>query len=92
MQSKDKEHESAIKSLDVAVSLDPDNVDIRYNLALAYEVAGKKDEAKLEYEKVLELDPNHKEASNNLGQGHDRRGQYFLTEHPARAPASRGLS
>ena len=48
------------------MSLDPDNVDIRYNLALAYEVAGKKDEAKVEYEKVLELNPQHKEAANNL--------------------------
>ena len=48
------------------MSLDINNVDIRYNLALAYEVAGKKDEAKNEYQKVLELDPNHKEATNNL--------------------------
>lgn len=66
LQSKDKEHESAIKSLETAVSLDSNNVDIRYNLALAYEVAGKKDEAKAEYTKVLELNPNHKEAANNL--------------------------
>ncbi len=66
LQSRDKEHESAIKSLETAVSLDANNVDIRYNLALAYEVAGRKDEAKVEYTKVLELNPNHKEASNNL--------------------------
>lgn len=66
LQSKDKEHESAIKSLETAVSLDSSNVDIRYNLALAYEVAGRKDEAKAEYSKVLELDPNHKEAANNI--------------------------
>lgn len=66
LQSRDKEHESAIKSLETAVSLDSGNVDIRYNLALAYEVAGRKDEAKVEYTKVLELNPNHKEASNNL--------------------------
>lgn len=66
LQSKDKEHESALKSLETAVSLDSNNVNIRYNLALAYEVAGKSDEAKMEYEKVLELEPNHKEAGNNL--------------------------
>ena len=66
LQSKDKEHENAIKSLETAVSIDPDNVDIRYNLALAYEVAGKKDEAKNEYEKVLELEPSHKEANSNI--------------------------
>ena len=42
LQSKDKEHDTAIKSLEIAVSLDPDNVNIRYNLALAYEVAGKR--------------------------------------------------
>ena len=52
--------------METAVSIDPDNVDIRYNLALAYEVAGKKDEAKNEYEKVLELEPSHKEANNNI--------------------------
>ena len=26
----------------------------------------KKDEARAEYEKVLELEPNHREAANNL--------------------------
>lgn len=66
LQSKDKEHDAAIKSLETAVSLEQNNANIRYNLALAYEVAGKTDEAKNEYEKVLELEPQHKEASNNL--------------------------
>lgn len=66
LQSRDKEHDSAIKSLETAVSLDGNNADMRYNLALAYEFAGKIDEAKAEYEKVLELEPEHKEAANNL--------------------------
>src|SRR5574344_503881 len=66
LQSKDKEYESALASLETAVSLDSTNVDIRYNLALAYEMSGNTDEAKLQYEKVLELNPEHKEASNNL--------------------------
>jgi superkiller protein 3 len=66
LQSKDKEHEAAIKSLETAISLDSTNVDIRYNLALEYEVNGRLDDAKVEYEKVLELDPEHKEAANNL--------------------------
>ncbi len=66
LQSRDKEHDSALKSLETALALDSSNVDIRYNLALAYEVAGKKEEAKAEYEKVLEFDPTHKEAQNNL--------------------------
>ena len=66
LQSRDKEHDNALHSLQTAVSLDENNVDIRYNLALAYEVAGKIDEAKLEYEKVLELNPDHKEAQNNI--------------------------
>lgn len=66
LQSKDKEHDSALKSLETAVALDSNNVNIRYNLALAYEVAGKSDEAKAQYEKVLELEPEHKEAGNNL--------------------------
>ena len=66
IQSKNRDYENALKSLEIAVNLDPENVDIRYNLALAYEVAGKIDEAKEEYQKVLELDFNHKEARNNL--------------------------
>jgi len=66
LQSKDKEHDAAIKSLESAVSLDANNANIRYNLALAYEFAGRTDEAKVEYNKVLELEPDHKEAANNL--------------------------
>lgn len=66
LQSRDKEHPSALKSLETAVAIDSKNVDVRYNLALAYEVAGKQDEAKAQYEKVLELEPDHQEAANNL--------------------------
>lgn len=66
LQSRDKEHASALKSLETSVAIDPQNVDVRYNLALAYEVAGKQDEAKAQYEKVLELEPDHQEAANNL--------------------------
>ncbi len=66
LQSKDGDHDNAIKSLETAVALEPNNIDIRYNLALAYEVAGRKDEAKIQYQKVLEEDPNHKEAMNNI--------------------------
>ena len=66
MQSKDGDHENAIKSLETAVALEPNNIDIRYNLALAYEVAGRKEEAKIQYQKVLDADPNHKEAMNNI--------------------------
>ena len=66
LQSKDGEHENAIKSLETAVSLEPNNIDMRYNLALAYEVAGRKDEAKIQYQKVLDADPSHKEAMNNI--------------------------
>lgn len=66
LQSKDKEHEAAVLSLESAVALDPNNANIRYNLALAYEFSGHVDEAKSEYEKVLELEPEHKEAANNL--------------------------
>lgn len=66
LQSRDGEHDSAIKSLETAVALDNKNIDMRYNLALAYEVAGRKEEAKVQYEKVLESNPQHKEAMNNI--------------------------
>lgn len=66
LQSKDGDHENAIKSLETAVALAQDNIDIRYNLALAYEVAGRKEEAKVQYQKVLDANPNHQEAMNNI--------------------------
>lgn len=66
LQARDKEHESAVKSLETAVELEPNDANIRYNLALAYEFSGRTDEAKTEYERVLELEPGHKEAANNL--------------------------
>ena len=65
-QAKDKENESAKKSLETAASLEPNNCDIRYNLALVYELSGDIERAKTEYYKVLELSPNHPEAKNNL--------------------------
>ena len=66
IQAHDKEYPAAIKSLTTAVSIDETNPDIRYNLALIYELAGKTDLARQEYKKVLAMDPNHKEAKNNL--------------------------
>ena len=66
LQSKDGDHDNAIRSLETAVALEPNNIDIRYNLALAYEVAGRKEDAKIQYQKVLDANPNHKEAMNNI--------------------------
>lgn len=66
LQSKDGDHDNAIRSLETAVALEPNNIDMRYNLALAYEVAGRKEDAKIQYQKVLDANPNHKEAMNNI--------------------------
>lgn len=66
IQASNKEFSAAIKSLTTALSIEESNPDIRYNLALIYELAGKTDLARQEYKKVLAIDPNHKEAKNNL--------------------------
>ncbi len=44
----------------------PDFVDAWYNLAIAYENSGQIPEARKSYKKVLELEPSHLEAENNL--------------------------
>lgn len=66
LQAKDKEYENSIKSLQTALSLEEGNPDIRYNLALVYELEGELEQAKLEYKKVLAINPDHAEALNNL--------------------------
>lgn len=65
-QARDKEYEAAIKTLMTAVSLEETNPDIRYNLALVYELEGNREMARQEYKKVLSMNPNHEEAKNNL--------------------------
>lgn len=50
-----------------ALQVDPQNVEIRYNLAKMYQDMGQIEEAEQEYKTVLEIDPKNVPALNNLG-------------------------
>lgn len=55
----------AIKQFKQALKLKPD-AEIYFNLGLAYEASCQIAEAKEMYRKAIELDPNHKEATEHL--------------------------
>lgn len=49
------------------VEKDPKNPSLRHALGVVYEQLGKYDEATDSYKKALEIEPNHKHATKNLG-------------------------
>jgi tetratricopeptide (TPR) repeat protein len=67
--------DEAIGLLRKAVDLDPQNTDLRLNLAYAYDRRGREDEAIVHYQKAIELDPQNPIALNNLGVLYDRKGR-----------------
>ncbi|MBL1259708.1 MAG: tetratricopeptide repeat protein [Thiotrichaceae bacterium] len=56
----------------------PDDFLIRYSLGLGYFFLKKMDEAKLEFEKVIELNPRYVNAYLNLASIHETRGEIAL--------------
>jgi len=50
-----------------ALNVDPNNVEIRYNLAKMYQDLGRRDEAIQEYKTAIGIDPTHVPSLNNLG-------------------------
>lgn len=50
-----------------ALSVDPNNVEIHYNLGKMYQDLGRADEAIQEYKTAIGLDPKHVPSLNNLG-------------------------
>ena len=58
--------EEAIKQLAKAEELNPDSAEIYYVLARIHEDDGKLALARMEYERALELDPNHTAARSRL--------------------------
>lgn len=57
----------AISYYQNALLVDPDNVQINYNLALLYQDLEEIEKAEEYYHIILQIDPNHKSALNNLG-------------------------
>ncbi len=62
----DKDFQAAIEEYLSALKIS-DNADIRYNLALTYDLAGDIDSAVKQYRKVLKKQPDAAYALNNLG-------------------------
>ena len=57
---------SAISCFKRALGLEPENTDVRHNLAMALLKTGQNDEAPKEFRRILLLSPEHTEARNNL--------------------------
>ena len=56
----------AIRHYVKVTELDAEVVEAHYNLGLAYAMQGKLNRAISEWEKVLQLDPSHRSAGNNI--------------------------
>ncbi|MCX7924415.1 MAG: tetratricopeptide repeat protein, partial [Fimbriimonadales bacterium] len=55
-------YEEALRELRIAVQTAPDTADLRYHLAAVYAKLGQKDDALVELEKALALQPGHEQA------------------------------
>ncbi len=64
---EEQKYDLAAQYLEKAVQADPRDYGIQFNLALAYSLAGKDEQAVAGYKKVLELKPGLYEAQLNLG-------------------------
>lgn len=62
-----EKYEEAARAFEKAVEADPKDYGVRFHLALAYSLLGRKAEAIAGYEEVLELKPGLYEAELNLG-------------------------
>jgi tetratricopeptide (TPR) repeat protein len=61
------ETEAAIRELQQAIALSPNDEDAHYNLGIALARAGREDDAIREYEAALRLFPDYAEVHNNYG-------------------------
>jgi tetratricopeptide (TPR) repeat protein len=59
--------EMAVDKLETAIANDPNNPDLFFNLALAYDKLGDKEKMVAAYEKIIEVDPSYYSAYLNLG-------------------------
>jgi tetratricopeptide (TPR) repeat protein len=77
--------------LEEAVKNSPMDIDLRFTLAQQYRMWGHENKAMLEYEELLEMDPKHKMAYNDLGYLYANMGDfetalYMLDKYQALAP------
>ncbi|MFC1566563.1 tetratricopeptide repeat protein [bacterium] len=58
--------DQAIKEFIRVLDQEPDNTDATYNMAVAYEAANNIEQAKIYYERTIELDPKNESAKTKL--------------------------
>lgn len=61
---------------------DPDNVQVLYNLGIAYSEMGQFDEAVIRLKKAVQLDPKHAHAWTGIGVAYQRMGKRELALEP----------
>ena len=64
--SREGKTEEALRALDVAVELDPKRADLHAARARALRATGKRSQARIEFQKALDLDPSNTEAHTGM--------------------------
>ncbi len=59
-------YEQAIKTWEMALKLSPNDAQIYYNMGIAYESLNQLDKAKLYFKRVIEIEPENKQAKQHL--------------------------
>ena len=72
--------DKAIDKLLEAISGKPDNVDLYFNLALAYDKLGDKEKMIESYTKIIEMDPTYHAAYLNLGAYYNEKANEVIKE------------
>lgn len=73
---KAQKNNEALKRLDYAIELDPDDIEVRYSRSLLATELGQYQTAELDLQTIINAHPNHIDALNALG--------YLLTNHSNR--------
>jgi tetratricopeptide (TPR) repeat protein len=94
---KEEKYDEAIETLERCIDAQPENIEYRYRLAMAYQMTERYDETFAEFEKVLEIDPDDPGAlyqagrtaaisATNLDRGIECLQRYLTLEVPPGYP------
>jgi tetratricopeptide (TPR) repeat protein len=82
------DYNDAIRWLRIALSLDPDNVDVLYSLGRCFYTQSSFPQAETAFTRVLQLQPEHLKAEENLGLTYDAQNQPSAAEKALRTAAA----
>ena len=72
---QDENYEKAIQSFEEAIEIDPDNLDLRSNLAEAYLMKGQTEKAEREYRVILDITDYHMDSLIGIAQTYKTMGE-----------------